>query len=199
MFTQTVPHFPRILMYSAPFSWVYVLALAGGKYYVGSTTRSVQERFEEHIRGWGGSAWTRLHRPLRVVEERAVAEGASAAAEEDTVTREYMRRFGVHNVRGGTHAQVELDAGVVETLERELVHAEGRCLRCGGAGHFASACTGRRRPQQPKRGCERCGRASHVAAACYARTDVTGNVLYSDNEIGSDDDDDDDDGFYESE
>ena len=41
---------------------VYVLKLAGGKFYVGKTNRDdVQARVDEHRAGRGGSAWTAKH------------------------------------------------------------------------------------------------------------------------------------------
>jgi hypothetical protein len=45
---------------------LYVLELEGGKYYIG-TANKVSDRWKEHKEGIG-SAWTSIHRPLRILE-----------------------------------------------------------------------------------------------------------------------------------
>jgi len=82
---------------------VYVLKCENGKFYVGSTGRTgrrKKERLREHMSTRGGSAWTRLHRPLSVVEERTKIPAAYYLGVESAVTAEYMFREGVNNVRG---------------------------------------------------------------------------------------------------
>jgi len=82
---------------------LYVLKLEDSKYYVGITSKSVEERYEEHIRGFGGAAWTRLHKPLGVHDQRDLGFISEKRAKnfEDRVTRKYIRKYGIDNVRGG--------------------------------------------------------------------------------------------------
>jgi predicted GIY-YIG superfamily endonuclease len=47
---------------------IYVLKLQGGNYYVGKSD-DVIGRFQQHLDG-KGSAWTKKHRPLQLVESR---------------------------------------------------------------------------------------------------------------------------------
>lgn len=82
---------------------VYVLKCENGKFYVGSTGRTgrrKKERLREHMSTRGGSVWTRLHRPLSVIEERTKIPAAYYLGVESAVTAEYMFKEGVNNVRG---------------------------------------------------------------------------------------------------
>jgi hypothetical protein len=115
--------------------FIYVLELQGGKYYVGKTTRTVQERFEEHRAG-KGSAWTRSHKPIRVVEQFV----RSGDYDEDNTTKTYMRTRGIDSVRGGSYCNVHLSSGQVALLTKEFRGADDTCNLCGEPNHFAREC-----------------------------------------------------------
>jgi hypothetical protein len=114
---------------------IYVLRLQRGKYYVGKTGRSVEERYDEHRRGHG-SAWTRLYAP---VDFQEILESTSPFDEDRTV-KEYMSEFGVNNVRGGSYSEIELNGETRRLLEREIRHAFGLCLNCGDRSHYRRNC-----------------------------------------------------------
>lgn len=80
---------------------IYVLELEDGYYYVGSATY-VEKRFAQHKEG-KGAAWTKLHRPLRVIETVPVLVENSAELVylETEKTIQYMKRYGHEKVRGG--------------------------------------------------------------------------------------------------
>ena len=80
---------------------VYVLELKNGKYYVGSTTNRKQ-RYRQHFGGntRGGSKWTRLHKPIRVIAEYKRIPSRYVMGMESQKTAEYMMKYGVNNVRG---------------------------------------------------------------------------------------------------
>lgn len=157
---------------------VYVLALEGGKYYVGRTN-DPQRRIEAHRTG-RGAAWTRLHKPLPDVEQLIPA---ASAFEEDKVVKEYMLKYGIANVRGGVYSNIELTAEQTKLLNIELWGAEDRCIRCGRASHFVRNCyartdiNGNNLEEDQEDACERCGRANHDTQQCYARTEVNGAAL----------------------
>jgi hypothetical protein len=157
-------------------------------YYVG-TTYDVKRRYRQHCEGTG-SAWTRLHPPvLLLCEEQAVSP-----FHEDGKVKELMARHGIDSVRGGSYCQAELPDEKRAALEEELRHAQGTCLRCGRAGHWATGCCAKtdiagnplpNSARQPKvrvplsagsagpahtRRCSRCGRAGYEA-------DTAGNHL----------------------
>ena len=76
---------------------IYVLECVDGKYYVGITL-DFNKRLAQHISGHG-ALWTRLWKPLRVVE--VVHVGATLALENE-ITQKYIGLYGRENVRGGS-------------------------------------------------------------------------------------------------
>ena len=83
-------------------SYVYVLELAGGHYYIGFT-RQPLVRFRAHFSG-KGARFTRLHRPVRVLELHKDA-GRDL---EDALTVRYIEQFGAEKERGGGITAVKL-------------------------------------------------------------------------------------------
>lgn len=171
---------------------IYILQLAGGRYYVGKTN-NIARRYQEHLNGTG-SAWTRRWPPTTLVKTIE----ATSAFDEDKTVKEYMAKYGIDKVRGGSYVAETLDSAQHGLLTKEIRGAEGRCVTCGGTGHFASACT---RPRQIVRAtpnyvrythsrpsgsgslsgsCYRCGRKGHYSNTCYARSDAQGYELDSD-------------------
>jgi predicted GIY-YIG superfamily endonuclease len=114
---------------------IYVLRLSSGKFYVGKTD-DMGRRWQEHLSG-GGSSWTRKYKPVGIEK---VIKNASPF-EEDMVTKEYMSKHGIENVRGGTYVTETLDIIQQHTLQTEIWQAKGCCTRCGRTGHFIKACS----------------------------------------------------------
>ena len=113
---------------------IYVLKLQGGKYYVGKST-DVIGRYQQHLIG-KGSAWTNKYKPISLLE----CKSDVSPFEEDKVVKEYMSKYGIENVRGGTYTQVTLDAVQMEALNREMRGGTDACHECGKKGHFAKYC-----------------------------------------------------------
>jgi predicted GIY-YIG superfamily endonuclease len=113
---------------------LYVLQLEKGKYYVGKTA-DVMKRFEQHKSG-SGSAWTSKYTPVKMLECRAL----NGDHDENNVTKDYMKKFGINNVRGGSYTQVALPADVESVLQREFRGNADVCYKCNLAGHFANQC-----------------------------------------------------------
>jgi len=146
---------------------IYVLKLKHGKYYVGKS-QNVQSRLQSHMNGQG-CAWTILHPPVSLLEVR---ENQSPFIE-DAVTKEYMSKFGIENVRGGSYSEIELYQEHFDAINREMRGASDRCMRCGRTGHWAKDCFARTEVDAsppPQVVCFRCGRPGHIAPQCYART-----------------------------
>lgn len=180
---------------------LYVLKLDKGKWYIGKST-DIMKRYQQHLTG-SGSAWTSKYPPKSLVESRPI----TSTHDENNVTKDYMKKYGVENVRGGSYTQVVLDDSTISVLKNEFIGNDNKCLNCGLAGHFANRC--RTKVEQKEQSyvyecdycdrvfttrfgcsvhekkcsekdsdeCYRCGRDSHWANECYAKTHVDGYAL----------------------
>jgi predicted GIY-YIG superfamily endonuclease len=116
---------------------IYALELESSKYYIGKTTRDVSIRFQEHKRE-NGSEWTLLYKPVKVIEQYH----SESSFEEDTLTKKYMMKYGIDNVRGGSYTKIALEEWQIKSLEHEFKSVSDCCYKCGVKGHFANVCPG---------------------------------------------------------
>ena len=116
---------------------VYALKLENDKYYIGKTHRGVDAdiRFQEHKSG-KGSEWTKMYKPISIVETYV----HDSAFEEDVLTKKYMMKYGIENVRGGSYIKIVLDEWQIKSLEHEFKSVNDSCFKCGKNGHFANEC-----------------------------------------------------------
>jgi hypothetical protein len=77
-----------------------------------------------------------MYRPVSV--ERTIE--SQTLFDEDNYTKEYMKKYGVDKVRGGSYANIILTDEQEATLKREFRGADDRCQRCGRMGHFIGTC-----------------------------------------------------------
>lgn len=113
---------------------IYILLLSTGKYYIGKT-KNVDKRWEEHITG-NGSGWTKKYKPLSLIKSVV----STSHFDEDRYVKEYMEKYGIENVRGGTYSNMVLDANCIAVLEKEIRHSNNLCVRCGRGTHFVKDC-----------------------------------------------------------
>jgi predicted GIY-YIG superfamily endonuclease len=129
---------------------IYILRLEGGRYYIGKSD-NIMNRYQQHMNGTG-SSWTRKYKPIAI---QKIIENVSSF-EEDKITKEYMSKYGIDKVRGGSYVEVELSEFHIAALNMEIWAAKDLCTQCGRKGHFVKN--------------------------CYANTDVSGNELYEEEE-----------------
>ena len=113
---------------------IYVLKLEGGRYYVGKTD-NVMKRYEQHVGGCG-SAWTKKYRPISI--EKTIKN--ASPFDEDKVTKEYMAKYGIDRVRGGSYCEIELSEFHKKVLKMEIWSAKDLCTGCGRSGHWVKDC-----------------------------------------------------------
>ncbi|WP_405351582.1 GIY-YIG nuclease family protein [Nonlabens sp. Asnod3-H03] len=89
---------------------IYVLRLENEKYYVGQTT-NVEERFKSHKKGKLSSDWTKLNNPIDVIDviETRFTEVSEAMFLENSITIEFMKKYGWKNVRGGDFCTLDIE------------------------------------------------------------------------------------------
>lgn len=173
-----------------PTTWLYIIKLSEGKFYVG-TTVDLSERLENHWNG-NAAAWTKKYPPEKVV---AVYHNKDLF-DEDRKVKELMSKFGIDNVRGGTYSLTQLPAEQIKFLQREIYHGTGRCLECGSKTHWVNDCPNKKKKRAGFEGisecderikdeislvsssdCTRCGRNTHNVSECYAKTHLKGYPL----------------------
>ena len=113
---------------------IYVLLLNDNCYYIGKTTKHVDERFNEHMKG--SAAWTMLHRPIKIIETL----NTTNPMEEDSLTKKYMLKYGIEYVRGGSYTKITLDDWMIQALKHEFSTIDDCCYKCKKPGHFAKEC-----------------------------------------------------------
>ena len=113
---------------------IYVLNLEGGFYYVGKTN-DIAKRYQQHLDG-KGSSWTKIHKPLSISEIKP----CTSTMDEDKYTKEYMIKYGIDKVRGGSYVKEELDDEHIKMLQKELWGSQDLCTKCGRKGHFIKNC-----------------------------------------------------------
>ena len=93
---------------------LYVLRLHNDKWYIGRSS-NLERRFTQHMSGTGAK-WTVLHIPINIHESRPLVSDE----DEDLVTLEYMKQYGIYNVRGGQFCAVELKPWHVRDIKKLL-------------------------------------------------------------------------------
>lgn len=91
-------------------SFIYAMRLKGDKYYVGRS-RNLARRFLDHKTG-KGSVWTKLHGVDSIIE----LYDDNNDFKEVQLTLQYMKKYGVNNVRGGPFCKTELTASEVNFI-----------------------------------------------------------------------------------
>jgi cellular nucleic acid-binding protein len=113
---------------------IYILKLDGENYYIGKTN-NVDKRFAEHLSG-KGSIFTKKYKPIKI--EKVIPN--ASPFDEDRYVKEYMAKYGINKVRGGSYVTEELDDNQEYNLKKEIWAANDCCTQCGRKGHFVKDC-----------------------------------------------------------
>jgi NAD-dependent DNA ligase/predicted GIY-YIG superfamily endonuclease len=93
---------------------IYILGLEDEKYFVGTTTNS-SFTLKSYLNN-NKAAWTQKYKPLRVT--RFIEDCYDY--EEDIVTLNLMKIYGIANVRGGSYANVNLDKTTLDIIKQKI-------------------------------------------------------------------------------
>lgn len=115
-------------------SIVYVLKLENNKYYVGQTN-NISVRIEQHRTG-RGAAWTKKYPPLEILEQMH----SNGVHDENLITINMMKIYGIDNVRGGDYVTIELHPSVYNALHTRIYGTSVKCIVCGRNGHRTNDC-----------------------------------------------------------
>ena len=96
---------------------IYVLRLVKNKFYVGMTTRNLA-RIWEHVEG-EGAKWTKKYPPMKGKEVKTMNDELFPF-DENRITLEMMRDYGIQNVRGGSWCQMKLTSRQIYGIEKRI-------------------------------------------------------------------------------
>jgi hypothetical protein len=113
---------------------IYILKLEHDCYYVGKTN-NYSKRINNHLNN-SGALWTQLH---KVIGEEKIIPNCSSF-DEDRYVKEYMAKYGIDKVRGGSYVTKELSNEQYNLLTKEIWAATDACTRCGRKNHFIKDC-----------------------------------------------------------
>ena len=116
-------------------SFIHLLRLRDNKYYVGRSTRSPYNYLTKHMHG-GINDWTNRYIPFEVVSSVPSNEYSDL----NVYVLEYMLKYGIDNVRGGSYSALEIPELHYNLIEAEMWRINNLCGRCGREEHEEIQC-----------------------------------------------------------
>jgi hypothetical protein len=89
---------------------IYILELKDACYYIGKF--SIQQ-----LKNGIGPSWTKLHPPIRVINQYFNYDDE---LDEDSLIHQYMEKYGIDKVRGGSYISIELSEYQKRNLENRF-------------------------------------------------------------------------------
>lgn len=129
-------YFYKILIYKM---FIYILKLKSNKYYIGKSRNisTLKNRIRQHYT-YRGSVWTKKYKPEKIIDVIKCEEEDKYI--EDKFVFDYMNKYGIENVRGGSFCQVKLGEEEKRLIKRIIQTEEDRCFYCNSKEHLVSEC-----------------------------------------------------------
>ena len=104
------------------------------KYYIGKSNYIFQ-RIINHINK-KGAKWTQIHKFIEILD---VYESNNILDEHKT-TIQYMKEYGIENVRGGKYISEELDKYQLRNIKQDIIYQYDLCFKCEEDNCKANIC-----------------------------------------------------------
>lgn len=116
-------------------SFVYILELEGGRFYVG-ITGDIMKRIGEHMRS-RGAEWTKRYPFVRLHHAETFANKTKEQMEEieDNFTLVVMAKRGIANTRGGKWINIRLLSTEIAEIMQKIKPLPNVCIGCGRPEH----------------------------------------------------------------
>lgn len=158
--------------------FIYVIKLEKNKFYVGKTNNP-EFRIKTHVNS-NGSDWTRKYKPLRLIELKPDCDDF----DEDKTTIQYMAKYGIDNVRGGSFVSLNLKQSVIDTINKMILGSNNNCFVCGKYGHFAKDCEFK---EEESYSCSFCGKDFETLNGAHFHENVYCKKKYYDSSDSEED------------
>jgi len=168
--------------------FIYALKLTEGKYYVGKSTNP-SFRIDNHFNS-NGAMWTRKYTPIELIELIPNCDDY----DEDKYTLQYMNKYGINNVRGGSFVQMELNNSTMQIITRMNNSTNNKCFVCNKTGHLAKECNMIKydeKDQYTEWGCDYCNKKFTNKTQCEKHEKQCEGETYDNSDSDSDNDNDD--------
>uniref|UniRef100_A0A6C0ADN5 GIY-YIG domain-containing protein n=1 Tax=viral metagenome TaxID=1070528 RepID=A0A6C0ADN5_9ZZZZ len=125
---------------------IYALELENNKWYIGKTS-DIELKINEHKSKNNHNFWTYEY---KIKNYEIIENPVKSKFSEDNLTKEYMMKYGIENVRGGSYLKFKLDEDEIKILKREFLHIEDKCVYCGDMDHHFFDCIFQYGTHQPE-------------------------------------------------
>jgi len=132
--------------------YIYVLQLQSNKYYIGKShnKKTLYKRITCHYEKHKNAAvWTKKYKPVKIIDIIEFNEKDKFI--EDNIVLEYMSKYGIENVRGGSFCRIDLTDEEIKVIMKFIQTEEDRCFTCNSKKHMSNNCPENKKKKKKKK------------------------------------------------